>query len=215
MQKKVAAQIDEGETVIDIACGTGAQVFEMITKAKYAVGIDLSESMMKVAQKEKEKRNWANVDFLIADATKLVRFKQSEFDVATMSLALHQFPPELYSPILTEMKRVAKRLVLVDYAVPRPKSRVANCKSLLRNLDTWIRRKLRCYRLKQYKRTITLKHFLKNLGVLNWQSWILALSGKGWWRKSGCAQVYQAMNLKWFEDLGLFNMSNCYVLLLN
>jgi len=92
---------------------------------------------------------------------------------------------------------------------------IAKCKRLLRNLDAWIRRKLRCYRLKQCKRAITLKRFLKGLGVPVWQSWILALSGKGWWRKSGCPQVHQAMNLKWFEGLGLFNMSNKYILLQN
>jgi len=39
--------------------------------------------------------------------------------------------------------------------------RYARCKSLLKNLDSWIRRKLRCYRLKQCKRTITLQQFLK------------------------------------------------------
>jgi len=93
--------------------------------------------------------------------------------------------------------------------------RIAKCKRLLRNLDAWIRRKLRCFRLKQCKRAITLKRFLRSLGVSNWQSWILALSGKGWWRKSGCPQVHQAMNLKWFEDLGLYDMSNNYALLQN
>jgi len=92
---------------------------------------------------------------------------------------------------------------------------VAKCKKLLRKLDAWIRRKLRCYRLKQCKRTITLNRFLKSLGVPNWQSWILALSGKGWWRKSGCPQVHQAMNLKWFNDLGLFNLSTKYISLQN
>jgi len=92
---------------------------------------------------------------------------------------------------------------------------IAKCKRLLRNLDAWIRRKLRCFRLKQCKRAITLKRFLRSLGVPNWQSWILALSGKGWWRKSGCPQVHQAMNLKWFEGLGLFNLSVNYALLQN
>jgi group II intron reverse transcriptase/maturase len=92
---------------------------------------------------------------------------------------------------------------------------IAKCIRQLRNLDAWIRRKLRCYRLKQCKRAITLKRFLNSLGVPNWQSWILALSGKGWWRKSGCPQVHQAMNLIWFEDLGLYNMSNNYALLQN
>lgn len=59
------------------------------------------------------------------------------------------------------------------------------CKSLLRNLDSWIRRKLRCYRLKQSKRVITMQRFLESRGVDSWQNWILALSGKEHWCKSG------------------------------
>jgi|LGVE01.1.fsa_nt_gb group II intron reverse transcriptase/maturase len=86
----------------------------------------------------------------------------------------------------------------------------ASCSCLLRNLDAWIRRKLRCFRLKQCKRTIGIKRFLTKLGVKSWQSWILALSGKGWWRLSGCPQAHQAMNLQWFIDLGLYNMSVIY-----
>lgn len=87
----------------------------------------------------------------------------------------------------------------------------AHCKSLLKNLDSWIRRKLRCYRLNQCKRVITLQRFLKSSGVDNWQSWILALSGKGQWRKSGCPQTHQAMGNKWFYDvMGLYNLSFNY-----
>ena len=93
--------------------------------------------------------------------------------------------------------------------------RFAKCKNVLYKLDAWLRRKLRCYRLKQCKRVITLKRLLRSMGVPNWQCWILALSGKGWWRKSGCPQVHQAMNLKWFEDLGLYNMSENFILLHN
>lgn len=92
---------------------------------------------------------------------------------------------------------------------------IAKSMRLLRTLDAWIRRKLRCYRLKQCKRVITLKRLLCSLGISSWQSWLLALSGKGWWCKSGCPQVHQAMNLKWFKDLGLYNMSENYILLQN
>jgi len=86
----------------------------------------------------------------------------------------------------------------------------ARCKSLLKKLDSWIRRKLRCYRFKQCKRTITLQQFLKSRGVDTWQSWILALSGVGHWRKSGCPQAQQAMNNKWFDEVGLYNLSLNY-----
>jgi RNA-directed DNA polymerase len=85
--------------------------------------------------------------------------------------------------------------------------RMSRSQRLFQNLDAWIRRKLRCYRIKQCKRVISLKRFLRSMGVDNWLSWILALSGKGHWRKSGCPQVHQAMNLKWFEAQGLYGLA--------
>jgi group II intron reverse transcriptase/maturase len=87
----------------------------------------------------------------------------------------------------------------------------AQCKRHLHELDSWIRRKLRCYRLKQCKRVIGMQRFLESQGIPKWQSWILALSGKGYWRKSGCPQAQQAMGTKWFdEEIGLFNLSLNY-----
>ena len=91
----------------------------------------------------------------------------------------------------------------------------ARCHRLLQNLDAWIRRKLRCYRIKQCKRTLTLQRFLVNLGVEKWQSWILALSGKGFWRKSNCPQSQQAMGIRWFEEQGLYNLTLNYERLTN
>lgn len=80
-------------------------------------------------------------------------------------------------------------------------------KKLFRDLDSWIRRKLRCFRIKQTKRVIGLQRFLKKQGIPTWQTWIIALSGKGWWRKSGSPQVHQAMGNFWFREQGLFNLS--------
>ena len=88
--------------------------------------------------------------------------------------------------------------------------RYARCKGLLKNLDSWIRGKLRCHRLKQCKRVITLQRFLESRGVDSWQSWILALSGKGHRRKSGCPQTHQALSNKWFESVGLYNLTLNY-----
>jgi len=83
----------------------------------------------------------------------------------------------------------------------------AECLKLMRNLDGWIRRKLRCYRIKQCKRVNTLQRVLEGLGVPKWNSWILAKSGKGHWRKSGSPQAQHAMSNKWFEEQGLYNLS--------
>ncbi len=88
--------------------------------------------------------------------------------------------------------------------------RYAACKSHLQRLDEWIRRKLRCVRLKQRKRAKPIADFLQSLGVLEWHAWILALSGKGWWRKSGTPQANQAMNITWFRAQGLVSLSGRY-----
>lgn len=93
--------------------------------------------------------------------------------------------------------------------------RYANCYKVLLGLDAWIRRKLRCYRLKQCKNTISMQRFLYSLGIKKWQSWILALSGKGVWRKSNSPQAHEAMNKKWFVDQNLFNLSLNYLMLNN
>jgi len=83
-------------------------------------------------------------------------------------------------------------------------------KGLFRDLDAWIRRKLRCFRIKQTKRAIGLVRFLRKQGIETYQSWIIALSGVGWWRKSAAPQIHQAMNNSWFREQNLFNLSFNY-----
>ena len=122
MRKKVAEQIEPGQTIIDIACGTGAQVLELAKNAKHATGVDLSPSMIKKANQNKNKLGIKNVSFQISDATNLTSFLENEFEITTMTLALHQFSPFFYSSILNEMKRISKKFIIVDYSVPLPKN---------------------------------------------------------------------------------------------
>lgn len=91
--------------------------------------------------------------------------------------------------------------------------RYARCRKHLRKLDKWLRRKLRCYRLKQRKRAKPIADFLMAQGVPEWRSWLLALSGKGWWRVAGSPQANEAMPIQWFEKVGLINLTSRYLLL--
>lgn len=122
IRKRVSGYITPGQRVIDIACGTGAQVFEMAKKAEFIMGVDLSPSMIKKANQTKNKHGIKNANFKICNAAHLASFAKKEFDVATMSLALHQFSPILYPSILNEMKRISKRIIILDYSVPLPKN---------------------------------------------------------------------------------------------
>lgn len=91
--------------------------------------------------------------------------------------------------------------------------RLTEWKSQLLELDAWIRRKLRCYRLKQRKRAWSIAKYLMSLGVRAQSAWALAKSGEGWWRLSAYPAIHEAMNNAWFDQLGLMNLTQRYRLL--
>jgi RNA-directed DNA polymerase len=80
--------------------------------------------------------------------------------------------------------------------------------SLFRGLDSWIRRRIRCYRLKQRKRKWPIATWLMKLGVSRQNAWRLAKSDKSWWRKSHNPSINMAMSNEWFDNLGLFSLHN-------
>lgn len=106
--------------IIDIACGTGALAFELSENAKHVTGIDVSESMIGTANRAKNKLGIRNTEFMVADATNLGQFNTSEFDLATISLAIHQFDTQVGIQILKELKRISKEVLIVDYTYPLP-----------------------------------------------------------------------------------------------
>jgi len=91
--------------------------------------------------------------------------------------------------------------------------RYAECRGHLQRMDEWVRRKLRCVRLKQRKRCKSIADFLQNLGVPEWRAWILARSGKGWWRMAGSPSAAEAMSLAWFQSQGLLSLTERYAAL--
>jgi ubiquinone/menaquinone biosynthesis C-methylase UbiE len=111
-----------GNKVIDVCCGTGAQVMEYGRRGIEATGIDLDPNMIKTAARNRLKSKAENISFQVADAAALP-FADGYFDYASISLALHDKEKSLRQKIIGEMKRVVKRggtLVFIDYNVPLP-----------------------------------------------------------------------------------------------
>ena len=81
--------------------------------------------------------------------------------------------------------------------------RLASAKRWLAETGQWLRRKLRCYRLKQCKRRFAIAKFLVKNGLPEWRAWLLAGSGKGWYRMAGTPQANEAVSNKWFAEQGL------------
>jgi RNA-directed DNA polymerase len=89
--------------------------------------------------------------------------------------------------------------------------RHAKARDMLDHLDRWVRRKLRCVRLKQRKRAKGIASFLRGLGVPSRQCWTTAACGKGWWRMSHTPAAQQGMNNAWFTAQGLVGLLPRYL----
>jgi len=82
---------------------------------------------------------------------------------------------------------------------------IAEVKSPQRDVDKWIRRKLRCYLLKQWGRSGYRK--LRALGIGRRLAWNTAKSAHGPWRLSRSPALNYSLTRQYFKDLGLIELS--------
>lgn len=109
--------------ILDVCCGTGNSSIAIGSKNSNntIVGIDLSKDMLKVARKKILKHNFSNISFKEMNAVNM-EFADEYFDVVTISLALHEMPQEVISPILSEISRVLKvggKFYIIDWEKPK------------------------------------------------------------------------------------------------
>jgi group II intron reverse transcriptase/maturase len=76
----------------------------------------------------------------------------------------------------------------------------------LRDLDGWIRKRLRCYALKQHQRRYATYRFLRSLGVRENQAWH-AVMYRSWWPMANYPPVMKAMGIRWFVEQGLRSLA--------
>jgi RNA-directed DNA polymerase len=83
--------------------------------------------------------------------------------------------------------------------------RLSELPSMLEELDGWIRRRLRCFLLKQWKPGRGRRRALCRLGVPDAHA--ISGSRKGPWRLSCTRAVHMGLDKTYFQTLGLFNLS--------
>ena len=116
----IIEELDLNNNVLDVACGTGSLSLAMSGMVSRVSGIDLSEEMIYIARESAMKKNISNAAFIRMDASELSSYHDNEFDIAIASMAIHQFNAALALKILGEMKRIAKKVILMDYNYPIP-----------------------------------------------------------------------------------------------
>jgi len=144
-------------SVLDVACGTGEQTLLFARKGAVVTGVDFSKNMIKVARK-KNKGYEKTLSFIYGDATKL-QFADNQFDISTITLALHEMDPSIRMKAIKQMIQVTKKngkIIIVDYSVPKSK----NFWTSLCKYAIWLVERIAGG--EHYK---NYKHFIKNGGL--------------------------------------------------
>ena len=87
---------------------------------------------------------------------------------------------------------------------------LANAKAKLRELDQWIRRRLRACIWKQWKKTSTKQRNLVRLGINKYKAWEYANTRKGYWRIANSPILSKSLNNKYLESLGFVSLTQIY-----
>ncbi|OJX34122.1 MAG: group II intron reverse transcriptase/maturase [Burkholderiales bacterium 68-12] len=83
---------------------------------------------------------------------------------------------------------------------------MAQTPKVWRELDEWLRHRLRAIQLKQWKRGTTIHRKLLGLGATPQVARRVAANSRRWWRNSGKA-LNGALTIAWFDRLGLPRLS--------
>jgi ubiquinone/menaquinone biosynthesis C-methylase UbiE len=117
------AQINPGDSVLDVGCGTGAVTIPAKLRAGangQVAGIDPAPEMIDTARCKAVKAG-LEIDFRVGVIEGLP-FPDSSFDVVTASLMIHHLPPELQVRGLAEIFRVLRpigRFLIADFMRPK------------------------------------------------------------------------------------------------
>jgi len=122
LRKQIAEMVPGGGKIIDFACGTGNQTMMLAEKSAHITGIDLNSRMIDKARIMIPAQYKDTVVFQTADGRNIHFAEDNEFDIATITLALHEMNEDIRLPVLSEMKRVAKHLIIADYDSPQPRN---------------------------------------------------------------------------------------------
>ena len=104
-----AADLQAGESVLDVATGGGHQAAAFARAGHRTIGMDYVPDRARLAR---ENHGNLSLQWGAGDASRLP-FADNSFDVVTISLALHDMPELVQRNALTEFRRVARRRVVI------------------------------------------------------------------------------------------------------
>lgn len=88
---------------------------------------------------------------------------------------------------------------------------LADMKKVLKDLDEWLRRRIRLCYWKQWKRIKTKHDSLVKLGINNYKAWEYANTRKGYWRISASPILSKSLTNQYLKEQGFITLSERYL----
>ena len=112
--------IEPQSKIIDVGCGTGRLAFALADQCKSVLGIDLSKRNIDRAQLTLVQQQNDKILFQHRNLSEILNEGQTHFDYAVLTYVIHEVNEEERINLLKEIARVAEKIIIGDYLVPKP-----------------------------------------------------------------------------------------------
>ncbi len=121
--------LNEGDIVLDIGCGTGAnfsQIEKKIGKQGQIIGVDYTPAMLHFAHQKIEKNNWNNITLIQGDAVKINELVKTRVD-AIISTYCFSILYDVKIALLNALSPLKSNgsIVLLDIKRMKPQNKLA------------------------------------------------------------------------------------------
>lgn len=171
----------KSDIVLDLGCGTGRFLNMLAQKAKFLIGIEITEEMLKIALSEVR---YPNVDFILFDGINLPVEDRKIDLIVTVGVMQHINNNSVFQKIISELKRCLKpggRILSIEQACKNKKGWRRNHKEYLKFFKKNSFRILNTYSIRRGHSLILYPILLGIIPV----SWFKVLARMEiWWRRN-------------------------------
>lgn len=107
---RLVSQIQKGQLVLDVGCGTGALTLRAAGKGAIVKGIDINTQMLDIAQKRSKEMNlFKNTEFCEMGIAELENINSDSYDVIMSGLCFSELSDDELTFTLKHIKRILKQ----------------------------------------------------------------------------------------------------------
>jgi len=129
--KQINTIIEPQSKIIDVGCGTGRLAFRLSGKSKSVLGIDLSKRNIDRARLSLFRHPNAKISFQHRNLHDIIKVDQAHFDYAIITFVIHEVDEKERINLLNEMAKVADKIIIGDYLVPKPEGYAGRLTTLI------------------------------------------------------------------------------------